>query len=241
MGGKSRLAKSIRDVILSRVEVGEETAYWEPFVGGCGSFEVVAPEFPRAVGSDIHADLMMMWKALMDGWEPPASVTEEEYAALRNAGPSALRGFVGFGCSFGGKWFGGYARSKAGESDPGKYAGRSGRSVLRTLEALKSTRVRFEHAPYWRILPEKGDVVYCDPPYKGTTRYEHKDFDHDAFWKWATEMSETGVSVFVSEYEAPSGWQEVLRRELVSSVGGHANYQRRVDRLFQYFGDKTGG
>lgn len=96
LGGKSRLAKSIRDVILSRVE-NTDVTYWEPFVGGCGSFEVIAPEFKRAVGSDIHPDLILMWQSVMDGWIPPTDVSPEQYQELRDSEPSALRGFVGFG------------------------------------------------------------------------------------------------------------------------------------------------
>ena len=32
----------------------------------------------------------------------------------------------------------------------------------------------------------EGDVVYCDPPYQGTTAadYYTEEFDHDKFWEW---------------------------------------------------------
>ena len=54
-----------------------------------------------------------MWKALQNGWIPPNDISEEEYKYIReNKNENmALTSFVGFGCSFAGKWFGGYARS----------------------------------------------------------------------------------------------------------------------------------
>ena len=39
----------------------------------------------------------------------PFQLMEEEYKNLKTSEPSALRGFVGYFLSFGGKWFGGYA------------------------------------------------------------------------------------------------------------------------------------
>jgi hypothetical protein len=59
-----------------------------------------------------------MWQALMRGeTEPFADVTEAEYATLKTAAPSARRGFVGFGASFGGGWFNGYGRQPGQSRD----------------------------------------------------------------------------------------------------------------------------
>ena len=117
LGGKSRIAKPILEVILANAT--ERTGvYWEPFIGGGGMASKAAKHFNRCIYSDQDEDLMLMWEALATGWEPPEQVSEEEYKALRHAEPSALRGFVGYGCSFGGKWFGGYARSKKISGDP---------------------------------------------------------------------------------------------------------------------------
>ena len=57
-----------------------------------------------------------MWKALQSGWEPPDIVTEAEYQYIKDHKDEdpALAGFVGFGCTFGAKWFAGYARDKRG-------------------------------------------------------------------------------------------------------------------------------
>ena len=47
-----------------------------------------------------------MLRGVQAGYELPETITEEQYQAIRankDADP-VLAGFVGFGCSFGGKW-----------------------------------------------------------------------------------------------------------------------------------------
>ena len=106
MGGKSRISKELSEVILSHTD--KRDVYIEPFVGGGAMAEKMSAHFAKVILNDLHEDLMLMWDAVLNkGWIPPTEVSFEEYQELRNAEPSALRGFVGFSCSFGGKWFGG--------------------------------------------------------------------------------------------------------------------------------------
>ena len=101
LGGKTRLAKHIANAILT--DTPNRKTYLEPMIGGGSVFAAMAPHFDFAVGADIHPDLILMYQALAQGWLPPTYVTEEEYQTLKHdPEPSALRGFVGFGCSFGG-------------------------------------------------------------------------------------------------------------------------------------------
>lgn len=86
------------------------------FCGSCAVEAKLAPYFKKVICNDAHPYLMEMWKALQQGWEPPDIVTEAEYQyikAHKDEDP-ALTAFVGFGCTFGAKWFGGYARDKRG-------------------------------------------------------------------------------------------------------------------------------
>lgn len=234
MGGKSRLAKSIRDVILQRVPSTDVT-YWEPFVGGCGSFEIIAPEFTRSVGSDLHEDLILMWDSVIKGWEPPQVVSQGRYKELRDEAPSAERGFVGFGGSFSGKWFGGYAKGGfQSNGEPRNHQAESARNVLRTRNKLEGRNVTFRLGGYEEITPQSGDVVYCDPPYKGTSEYRDAGFNSDSFYTWAEGLAAQGVYVFVSEYESPDGWTEIYRKERLSSTDLASKRKTAVDRLFTY-------
>ena len=71
----------------------------------------------------------------------------------------------------------------------------------RLPERLTMTSLSYEQVP---ILPNS--VIYCDPPYKGTTGYV-TDFDHDRFWAWVRKQT---VPVFVSEYSAPPDMKTVM-------------------------------
>lgn len=230
MGSKRRLAKDLERIILERVEVTPKVTYWEPFLGGANSFERLAPHFRHAVGVDVNEDLVLMWDAAVNGgWVPPLEVSKTEYDALRVSGEhSALRGFVGFGCSFGGKWWGGLAHGGVNaDGSPRNRVAESARNVLRTVDRLGGVECKFECGDYRDIAPRPGDVVYCDPPYAGVTGYG-VEFDSSAFWAWAYELAGAGVHVFVSEYQAPEGWVSVFEKRLFITVNKNGKTERPV-------------
>jgi len=226
MGGKSRQAKHLAEIINAYASTA--TAYYEPFLGGGSVFELVAPKVPRPFASDVHPDLMLMWQALLDGWQPPEAVSREEYAELKSAEPSALRGFVGFGCSFGGKWFGGYATSRGDD-----YCGAALRGALRKTAAMREGGARLALRSYADIDPEPGALIYCDPPYAGTTKYTGIDaFDHGGFWDRVVDWAIAGATVLISEYDAPAGpvcvWQNAAKKSLSKGT----NTAPSVERLY---------
>jgi len=182
-------------------------------------------ENPR-IGADANVDLMLMWKALLGGWEPPDTLSEAEYAALRHAPSSALRAFAGFGCSFSGKWFGGYARGAVGRN----YAKEAKNASLRDAQLLAGTDLVC--GDYAALSPH-GALIYCDPPYAGTTGYGSGVFDSARFWRQVREWARTNT-VVVSEYNAPVGFVPVLEipRNLEMRRGG-GRAEQRVERLFQ--------
>ena len=96
--------------------------------------------------------------------------------------------------------------------------------------------VSFHHRTYdaWDIGP--GDVVYCDPPYAGTTGYKGTPtFDHDQFWDTCRKWHELGASVFVSEFTAPNDWRPVWSIERSIAVDGQrGKAHTRVDRLYMH-------
>lgn len=208
VGGKSRTAAAISREILSRVDADRRSVYIEPFMGGGAVFERLAPSFRLAFGGDTSPDLVMMWDAVVhDDWEPPEVVTETDYQVLRFSPASAMRGFVGFGGSFGGKFFGGYARGGVNSyGEPRNHQGESARAVARIGERLRKadTVTYFENIDYRVWVPAQGDVVYCDPPYAGTQGYAVGAFDSAEFWRWAISWAVGGAHVFVSEFSAPA-------------------------------------
>lgn len=238
LGGKSRLAKRIGAAILENTN--QRGQYIEPMIGGGSVFFELAPHFQKSFGGDIQEDLILMYQALADGWTPPDTLTEDEWRELRDSPPSALRAFAGFGCSFGGKFFGGYGRARDGRRNLAAEARRTLVAYQRVMPNLSSAPI-FIHGRFDEWLPPPGSVVYLDPPYAGTTGYTSKRsgvpiFDHDEFWATATRWAQSGVHVFVSEFNAPEGWAPIWERERSVGVGttSGASYTKKTDKLFVY-------
>lgn len=238
IGGKSKIAKGITEAILTNSV--SRKYYLEPFVGGGAVFPIMAPHFEWSVAGDTHEDLILMWNALIfEGWEPPTGISESDYQSLRNDQPSPLRSLAGFGGSFGGKWFGGYARGgKNADGSPRNHQGESARSLIaarsRIHSELTPSRVgRFRHQSYREWKPIPGTVVYADPPYTDTQGYATGEFDSGEFWGTMEEWGQNGCEVFVSEYAAPDGWVPIWsashRQSLVRPEQGRST---TVENLF---------
>lgn len=193
MGGKARISREIVG-ILESVRISEQQ-YYEPFIGACSIFSSMS--CPK-IGSDVHQDLIMLWNAVQDGWIPPDTVSEEEYELAKSAPSSALRGFIGFGCSFGGKWFGGYARGYKGRN----YASNARNSILKKSSGLNHSGCYIIQCSFEDLSPE-ASLIYCDPPYASTTKYNGTDhFNHQRFWNVIRDWSINNI-VIVSEFDAP--------------------------------------
>ena len=236
-GGKTRLAKRLADYIVADLLADRTRHYVEPF---CGAMSVAAEVASRLRGSgrifmlyDNNPHVVAMWQAALDGWEPPANVDAGMYAAARREELSSPEiGFILGGCSFGGKWGGGFARS-AKRSIPAE----SRALVLRRVAALRGViaEVRckdFADIPRVALL---GAVVYADPPYAGTMQpYFSKTFDSPAFWAWA--QATPADSVLVSEFSAPAEVCEVCAWESAATLAAGVNGSgkaRRVEKLFR--------
>lgn len=198
MGSKNRHSKELVPILSENRTPGQ--TYVEPFVGGFNMIDKM--ENPR-LASDIHPYLIALFKAIQRGWIPPDNISEEEYLTIRankDKYPPELVGFVGFGCSYSGKWFDGYARGNDAEGKPRNYCQEAKRNILKQTENLNGIKIRNAH--YQELEIPNNSIIYCDPPYKGTTQY-HVKFDHDAFWDWVREKVSEGHTVYVSEYSAP--------------------------------------
>jgi DNA adenine methylase len=230
MGGKTRQAGPLSEFLLR--EASGHTRYFEPFMGSAAVFHKMAPAFEQAVGADGMPDLMLMWQALQRGWTPPDAVSRDEYNALRDADPSSLRGFVGFGCSYGGKFFGGYAEEKVNPKHRNDFVGATKRSVLNRVRSMSKARLKIGDYRDWDVPPDA--FVYCDPPYVGTAGYKGApEFDSDEFWLVVEKWACAGAAVYVSEYKAPDSATCVWERAASVSLRKDDNAASATEKLFR--------
>lgn len=242
LGGKLRTARRIVDAISEHAfRHGTPTRWVEPFMGG-GSVMVEASRssaYTTVLASDIDPLVVAYWNAIRDGWVPETSVTYEEYVAVRNnpvAYPVAHVAHVAYNSSFGGKQWGGYARRMRTDGvTPYNLVEPSSRRDAATAKWLSDTLITCSR--YNDVLSGVGlgDVVYCDPPYEGTTGYRTGAFDHAAFWSAAQAAANRGALVYVSEYACPEHVDsEVIwsNEQSKSVAGGSKARPRAVDNVF---------
>lgn len=235
MGSKARFTKEILPIILK--DRNPEQWYVEPFAGG---MNMICEVDGKRIANDINTELIAMFNALVyDDWKPTI-VSKEKYNEIRankQAYKPHIVGWVGFNCSYSGKYFGGYAgevKTKIGTIR--NYQTEAIKNVEKQVQKLKG--VLFESKNYFELDIPENSIVYCDPPYKGTTEYKH-NFDHDLFWDWVREMSKKQLKIYVSEYTAPTDFRCIWEKEAKSSLSANGKIggnKVSTERLFLYCG-----
>lgn len=224
MGSKARHAKELLAIILANRTEGQW--YVEPFVGGANMIDKVDG---NRIGADYNEYLSEMWKAVSIGWNPPDSFEESEYTNIRKnkeAYDKALVAYVGFALSYSGKWFGGWCRDGAGKRD---YVTESYKNACKQFPLLRG--VDFRHSSYQNLDIPNNSIIYCDPPYKDTTKYKDS-FDHEPFYDWCRKKHKEGHQVFVSEYQMPEDFVCVWSKEVNSSLTKDTGSKKGVEKLF---------
>ena len=224
-GGKQRISKQIVEVLNEYRKDNQPLV--EPFVGGCNIISKMSGE---RYCYDINEYLIEMYKAVQNGWTPPAIITEEEYDYIRNNKDKdkPLTGFVGIGCSYSGKWFGGYARNKTGRN----YCLNAHNSILKQLNEIRD--IKFDCKDY-KDLEFDDCLIYCDPPYKDTTKYPIiGEFNTEEFWNVMRNWSKNNI-VIISEYEAPYDFECIKEINTKTDIRNRSGKrENRVERLFRF-------
>lgn len=244
LGGKTRSAKAIVAAILADSSPNGQATFVEPFMGG-GSVMVEAARsgvFHTQLASDIDPLVAYYWRAISRGWVPPTAVSEEEYQDLRRQGyPSAQAAHAAYNCSFGGKCWGGYARAfKADGTTPRNFADETSRRDVAVAPIISRVKFSIQHYTTALEAVTPSSVLYCDPPYQGTTGYKTGVFDHEKFWSLMTECANAGAHVYVSEYAVPEHVPATViwsKNQSKSVRGGVETRPRAVDKLFRIHPD----
>jgi len=222
MGSKNRIAKHILPIML---EYRRWFPTWvEPFVGGGNMIDKV---YGRRIGADINPYLIDALRDIRDNVndlpKDNTEFTEEDYNKLKTW-EYEYKGFAGFGYSYSGKWMGGWCRGEGRD-----YVAEAYRNALKQSPNIQE--VAFMVSSYDKLLIPKASLIYCDPPYKGATKYKD-NFDHDKFWEWCREMARIGHMVFISEYNAPDDFECLWEKEINSSLTKDTGSKKATEKLF---------
>jgi len=224
MGSKNRIAKELLPIIL-KDRISEEQYYVEPFCGGCNLIDKVTG---NRIASDVNPYLIAMYQEIQRGWIPKNDYTEDEYKLIKENKQKYphLAGYFGFALSYGGKWFGGWRRDSVGKRN---YVEEAYNNMYKQIPSLKN--IEFYNLSYDKLYIPNNSVIYCDIPYKDTTKYNTL-FDYDNFYNWCRYMKKQGHQIFISEYNMPEDFTCVWSKEITSSLTKDTGSKKAVENLF---------
>lgn len=227
MGSKNRHSKQILPLILK--DRKPDQWYVEPFVGGANMIDKVDG---LRIGSDCNKYLIALLKEMQKEEFCAPDITEETFNRMKEK-PSEfsdwLLGYAGFQLSFGAKWFDSYRRDNTGKRN---YSEEAKRNVNKQAEKVRG--VDFYNLSYNELKIPDNSIVYCDPPYRGTTKYKanEEEFNHDAFYDWVRVKVTEGHKVFVSEYEMPDDFVCIWQKEVNGNISKDTGKKKSVEKLF---------
>lgn len=212
-GGKAKTARYIAPIINEIKHFNNIQWTIEPFCGACNITYRLDGDI---IAADNNPYVIAMWQALQRGWIPPDTITKNQYDAIKknkDVFPKELIGFVGHGCTFGGRWFAGYGKQ---DKRPGhkSYCIRAKLNTLKRIKTMKSItfiECDYEKAP----LPCVPCIIYCDPPYYHTSAagYYDKHWDHRHFYAWCDKLVEIGHIVLISDSKAPIDFVPIWQKQ----------------------------
>lgn len=235
VGSKNRLSKELAPIIQSYI-TADTNGYLEPFVGGANMIDKI--KCKKKIGCDIHKELIALMRYSQEN-ELPETITEEEYKKVKNNRDEYddwYVGLVGFCGSFGAKYFGGFARRYNKDGSVFDVPRQAINSLKRQSKQEGFRDIEFLNCSFLDLPKDniKGYVIYCDIPYKGTTKYKTEEFPYDEFYKWANEMAKDNT-VLISEYDMPKAFKCIYSKDLKTSLGSGVNInsnKKRVEKLF---------
>lgn len=236
VGSKNKIAKELVPIIQSYI-TNDTVGYFEPFVGGANMIDKI--DCKNKVGYDIHPQLIALLKqAQSDVSIFPEFISEEEYQDVKNNKekyPDWYLGLVGFCSSFGAKYFGGYARDSK-DDNSGKWSKGAIKNLVQQSENLKDVKFGCKSFQDIDVSKLNGWVIYCDIPYRNTTKYSTKEFPHEEFYSWVRKLSKNNI-VLISEYWMPDDFEciyEIEHKTLIDSNKSKSDEKNiRFERLYK--------
>lgn len=235
------MSKYIAPILQQIIDKNHIITYYEPFCGGLNMMDKIICQ--TRIGNDSHKELIEMWKALQNGWQPPEYISEEDYLQVKNNRenyPPHYVGYVGFHATFGAKYFGGYGRNFKADGTPRCQSREAHKNTMKQIPKILDVELR---SGDYRDYEIQDALIYCDPPYSGATGYSTAAFDYDEFWDWCRKMSNDNI-VIVSEYNAPDDFKCIWSKENLANFdarrGKDNTTKKRIEKLFVYE-PKAGG
>lgn len=235
VGSKNRISKELAPIIQSYVDNPLCRAYIEVFVGGANMIDKI--KHNQKYGLDSHKYLIaLLQQAKEDCSVFPDTISKNLYNDVKN-NPDDFEdwfvGLVGFCASYNGKWFGGYANGVKTKIDTIRnYTDESIKNLIKQAPMLKDTTFQCKDFRSLKLDKLKSCVIYCDPPYRDTTKYSTEEFPYEEFYDWCREISKDNI-VLISEYNMPDDFKCIWEKEINCTLD-KASRSKKTEKLFIY-------
>ena len=214
-GSKAKYSKYICPILQQCINKNNIDTFIDCFVGGANIITDI--KCPNRIAIDNNPNLIALWQFLQEhpDYEFPPYPQREDWDRCKN-GEEERDWYIGFVSIFCSNMTGGFP---AGYDKMGlRYQGRI-KNCRKDLPFL--TDVKFICDSYTSLEGQEGKVIYCDPPYANTHKYNYKKFDTDAFWEFCRALSQKNY-VFISEQVAPDDFVPIWTLDIQHNIRGNA-------------------
>lgn len=233
-GGKSKYAQYIVPILQNVIDEGGYSTFIDGCCGGCAIIDKIKCDNKIAIDNNKY--LIALFNHLIFGGmiqeDPPSKAVWDKVKADKEAYPDWYVGLIEHLCSFNGRGFiGGYGADSATRH----YYIQRRANLLAQMDNLKDVKFIADDI---NNLQVKNCVIYIDPPYNHTKKYDSligNPFDYDKFWNTARRLSKDNI-VFISEESAPEDFESVWSIEVVRNIKG--NKKVSIEALFRYKGEQ---
>lgn len=245
LGSKKRFVKELIPIITEHLN--EDTVFIDMFGGGMNVISEV--DHKRKIAVDINRYVISLWQSIKNSHlkneecnDIVSKLSRNEYykikqSYLNNDGKysDALIGYVANCCSYGSSWFNGYASFNPNKKEDHIKEAYNG--ILKQIKSFKNLDMtNFICMSYKDVTLPPKSVIYCDPPYANTKKYE-ECFNNEEFWQWVREKTLEGHYVYISEYSAPIDFKcvwEKVKKDTLPQIKNGNKPNKKIEKLFVY-------
>lgn len=225
LGSKAKYAKYIVPIIQQYIDDNKITTFVDCCVGGANIIDKIRCK--NKIGIDNNKYLISLYKKIQnENFNFPDKITREDWDDCKSGNKEDwFIGLVSIFASYNTRGFsGGFIHGDIGEK---QYRGRIN-TFKKQIPLLKD--IIFINDSYEKLLDYEGTVIYCDPPYYGTKKYDtSKNFNHEHFWNFIRQIGQKN-KVFISELQAPEDFICIWEFEGKHQLGGKVFTQK--EKLF---------
>lgn len=238
-GSKNAIADKIIDALPAAVN------FYDLFAGGCAITHAAAlsGKWKNLYANDIDGSGIRLFRDAIAGKykDEKRWISREDFFRLKDVDP-----YVKFCWSFGnnGKCYL-YGRDIEEQKRRCHFARvfhdavyEDAKLKLQSLESLqriqrlqgicKKSPIIYSFADYRQVNIKENSVVYCDIPYRYTSKY-FNEFDYDAFFAWALKNERP---FFISEYNMPNSFHKIFSIKKCVLINPKTNSIYKAENLY---------